>query len=78
MLAPLLYIRLGGLMRQIEPRIVFRQESINIRTRSHPRRVTHLEVETTAGHHCGEIEIPVEESLFLRDMSGNAQPRVTV
>ena len=63
-------------MREDPPRIGFAPQGIFVRAWPHPRRVTDLKIEATAGEHGGEVEFPVEEALGCGGVVADAQPRM--
>src|SRR5690606_38015510 len=76
--AALPHLLLGGFDRKLEPRIAFGEKRIHIGAGPYPRRVPHLQIETPAAEHRGEVELPVEEALPLRHLLSHLQPRAAV
>src|SRR5699024_11164906 len=64
------------LLLEHEPRIGLREDGIFFPLRSNPRRVTDLEIEPSVTcEDQREVQFPVQEPLFLRDVAHRAQPR---
>ena len=68
---------LGVFPGELKPGVELRQDGCDVLVRPYPRRVAGHEVESAAGgEHVRELQLPVEEPLPLRDLSGDGEPRV--
>jgi len=65
---------LGGLERQLPPRVTLGQQRFGVTAWPDPRRVADLQVEAAAGEGRREVELPVEEPLLRCDPFAHPQP----